>query len=138
MRLPFLASRADQQLKDFLMAHADALVAGDLDVDRLLAHYDGVAREQVQSFIDVAERVSQALPEVAPSEQFVAYLRMQLSDAAQADQVNWWERMRQLSPRTQLAAGIGGATLTAGVVLLATRPLLDALDDWRERRDTTT
>jgi len=45
-----------------------------------------------------------------------------------------WQRIHQLPLRMRLAAGIGGATLTAGVLLIASRPyLMDVLTSWRDR-----
>jgi hypothetical protein len=101
----------------------------------LLAQYDRVELDQVKGLLTLAERVNQTLVEVAPSEQFVAQLRRQLTDASDlANRLSLWGRIRALPPRTQLVAGIGGATLTAGVVILASRSVPEAIDNWRHRR----
>jgi hypothetical protein len=74
------------------------------------------------------------MPGTAPSEQFVAGLRHRLLTSDRRPALSLWARIRRLPPRTQLAAGIGGATLTAGVVILATRSVYDALGNRRNRR----
>jgi hypothetical protein len=131
---PSLKNRRKQQLRELLIAHADALVAGRLAPEQLLRPYDAETRSEVIELLALAERVSRALAEVSPSEQFVAQLRRQLVEIPVSERRSWWERIRQLPPRTQLAAGIGGATLTAGVVLIVSRSLPGALHYWRHRR----
>ena len=135
MRLPFFFRQyIDRQIEDFLMAHVDALVSGSPDIDQLMDQYDDVLRSQVDGLFTLAERISQSLIPVAPSEQFVNQLRHELIDAASGEPLTLWGRIRSLPPRTQLAAGIGGATLTAGVVLIASRSMPNALEYWRSRR----
>jgi hypothetical protein len=138
MRLTFSRRHSQHQLRDLLMAHADALVSGTLDRDRLRAQYDMVDQQQVEGLLALAERLSQSLIEIVPSEQFVAQLRRQLADApGLAYHRSLWGRIRALPPRTQIVAGIGGATLTAGVVILASRSVPEAIDNWRQRRAAT-
>ncbi len=134
MQVPFLKRRSETQLEDLLIAHADALASGTLDLGSLLAQYDRVEPDQVNDLLTLAERINQTLVEVAPSDQFVAHLRRQLTEASDLDHLSLWGRIRALPPRTQLVAGIGGATLTAGVVILASRSVPDAIDNWRHRR----
>jgi hypothetical protein len=135
MRLPFFFRQyIDRQIEDFLMAHADALVSGSPEFDDLLDQYDEVVRSQVEGLFTLAERVSGSLIPVAPSEKFVNRLRHELIDAASVEPRSLWGRIRSLPPRTQIAAGIGGATLTAGVVLIASRSMPSALEYWRNRR----
>ena len=134
MRLPYFQFHIERQLRDLLMAHATALVAGTLDRNRLLEQYDDVARDQVEGMLILAERIHHALPEVTPSERFVMQLGRDLSEAAMPDAVSWWGQIRRLPPRTQIAAGIGGATLAAGVVIIASRSMPTARELWRNRR----
>jgi hypothetical protein len=135
MRLPyFFKQYIDHQIEDFLMAHADSLVSGSPEFDRLLDQYDDVVQGQVEGLFTLAERISRTLMPVAPSEQFVNRLRHELIDSASAEPRSLWGRIRSLPPRTQIAAGIGGATLTAGVVLIASRSMPNALEYWRNRR----
>jgi hypothetical protein len=136
MKLPPLFNRSIRhQIQTLLMNHADAIIVGSADRERLLEPYDNVLREQTESLFVVAERINDALVEVVPSDQFVTQLRLDLLETALAEQASWLERIRNLPPRTQLAAGIGGATLTAGMVLIATRSMPNALEFWRSRRD---
>jgi hypothetical protein len=136
MKLPPLFNRSIRhQVQNLLMSHADALIAGSLDLEKALEPYDDVIREQTSSLLQVAERLNDALVETTPSDQFVSTLRYELVETALSDQATWWDRLRSLPPRTQWAAGIGGATLTAGVVLIATRSMPNALEFWRNRRD---
>lgn len=119
---------------DFLMAHADALINRSLDTEKLLEQYNEVAASQVDSLVSLAEQISVSLVPVQPSEEFVTELRQRLSDAVFLEPASWWQRIRQLPPSVQLAAGISGATLAAGVVLVARRPVLEAVSDyWRNR-----
>jgi hypothetical protein len=136
MKLPPLFNRSIRhQIQTLLMNHADAIIVGSADRERLLEPYDNVLREQAESLFVVAERINDVLVEVVPSEQFVTQLRFDLLETALAEQTSLWERIRNLPPRTQLAAGIGGATLTAGMVIIATRSMPSALEFWRNRRD---
>ncbi|MBN1565895.1 MAG: hypothetical protein JXA10_18780 [Anaerolineae bacterium] len=136
MKLPPLFNRPlRDQIQTLLINHADAILIGAADRERLLEPYDNVLREQAESLFIVAERINDALIEVVPSEQFVTQLRYDLLATAQAQRESWLDRIRSLPPRTQLAAGIGGATLTAGMVLIATRSMPNALEYWRNLRD---
>lgn len=120
---------AERRFEDLLMAHADALISGTVDIDGLLRQYHWVTRRQVDSLLILAERLNKAFVVVKPSDDFVKELRRQLDEANTFENRSLWRQFRDLSPRTQLAAGIGGATLTAGVVYFASRPVRDALED---------
>lgn len=136
--IPFFTKRLEQRdLQDYLMAHADALIAGTLDREALARRFGTVDTAQLDAVVTLAERISRVLTETAPSEEFVARLRHELMTSNVFDEDSLVERLRRLTPREQLelVAGIGGATLTAGVfMLLASRPLLDMIGAWRERR----
>lgn len=142
MPLWFFRQRNHHQVQDLLMSHADALVAGTLDWEALIEQYGEVITSQVQSLLRVAERVSRSLDEITPSERFVDQLRLELRDPDFAAPDGWWERLRQLSPRTQIAAGIGiggvAATLAAGVMFLVSRRSLADLPGFGRNRRTVT
>ena len=104
--------------------------------DVLLARAD-TAEGDLGALLRLAERLERAMPAVTPSEQYVAQLRQRLLASDPQEMPSLWRRIRQLPPRTQLAAGIGGATLTAGVVILATRSVYDVLGSRRSRRTVT-
>jgi len=133
MSLPFFRNHRQHQLQDLLMAYVDRLVSGTRDANAVLEQVDQDLRNQVEDLLALTDRISRVLTEVTPSEEFVAQLRYQLTEAGGHESRSLWTRIRHLPPRTQLAAGIGGATLTAGVVLIAARTLPEALDLWRNR-----
>ncbi len=137
MSLPFFFSRQDQNTQNVLMAYADALVSGTPPSDDLLADVDEDLRDSIQDLFALAGQISLGLTQVVPSEQFVAELRSRLLDVEGVHYLSWLGRWRQLPPKTQIAAGIGGATLTAGVVLIAARSVSDVWDSWRSRREAT-
>jgi hypothetical protein len=132
MRIPFLSR--EHSIEDALTAYTDALLAGAADPDQFLKPYNEFERNQIGRLLALVERLSRALVPVAPSEQFVNNLRHALLEAAPSERRTLWRRIRSLPPRTQIAAGIGGATLTAGVVLLASRSMPNPLEYWRNRR----
>ena len=130
--LPLFTARSDRWLQNLLMAHADAL-AGEADLGR---HRAGHAKDMpghVEALLTLAEDVSRVLVRVEPSDDFVARLERELRATHGTIRLSMWQRVRSLPPRTQIAAGIGGATLTAGVVLLASRSLPDMVSSWRSR-----
>lgn len=132
MSLSLFKNRPDTQIEDILMAHADALIQGDLDRAESLSR---LALADVDDLFTLAERISLALIDVSASPEFVEELRVRLLVAAEQHHRSLWGRLRHMPRRTQLAAGIGGATLTAGMVLVARRPVRDAaLELWRNRR----
>jgi hypothetical protein len=134
MSLPFFKNQREHQLQDVLMDYVDALVSGTRDISSMLEQFDRDTRGQIDDLLALTNRISKVLTEVTPSDEFIAELRYQLTEAGNPEGISWWKRIRRLPPRTQLAAGIGGATLTAGVVLIAARTLPEALDMWRNRR----
>ncbi|HEX3053730.1 MAG TPA: hypothetical protein VHP83_23935 [Aggregatilineaceae bacterium] len=137
MLFSFFRSQSGSQVDDFLMAHADALVRGVEEVQTLKDRTDPAFLHQVDDLLKLAEMISLALPGVIPSEQFVNELRQQLIMAGTLDDVTLWAWIRGLPPRTQLAASIGGATLTAGVVWFARRPVRNAIEGWWHRWTAT-
>ncbi len=119
------------------MAHADALIANRPARAERRAHDTTKGASDLEALLRLAERIERAMPGTAPSEQYVPGLRRRLLESEQAEAVSVWTRVRQLPPHTQLAAGIGGATLTAGVVILAVRSVYDVLGNRRNRRTVT-
>lgn len=120
--------------QNLLMAHADALVTGSPVREQVRAACAQSGETELEALLALAERVERAMPPVAPSERFVAELRQRLLQAEKQQSVSLWGRVQRLPLRTRVAAGIGGATLTAGVVFLATRSVYDALGNRRNRR----
>jgi len=136
--LPFFRNRTNHHLEDALIAHADALIAGSFDRDALLSQVDFAVRDQLGALMDLAERVQRSMTGVTPSDQFVKQLGYDLAMGVDIDPRSLLDRIRYLPPAVQLdAAGIGGVTLTAGIVLIASRSVPDALEFWRNRRTAT-
>ncbi len=123
--------------ENVLMAHADALIGRGSTRVPLRRAYTEPGEDDLETLLRLSERIERAMPPVTPSEQYVAQLRRRLLESDPQEALSLWRRIRQLPPRTQLAAGIGGATLTAGVVILATRSVYDALGSRRNRRTVT-
>lgn len=130
----FFSNQGSSQLQDVLLAHADALARGEDKRDDLLAQYDALVRAQAVELMDIAERIQRSMTGVQPSERFVRQLGHQLAHYTEEDSQSFWGRIRDLPPGMQLAAGIGGATITAGLVLIASRMMPNALSSWRNRR----
>lgn len=129
MSLFSFRNSAERRFEDILIAHADALISGTVDLDQLLRQYHWISRKQIDSLFALAEQLSKALVVVKPSDDFVKELRRQLDEANTLENRSLWRQFRDLPTSRQLAAGIGGATLTAGVVYFASRPVRDALED---------
>ncbi len=123
--------------RNLLMAHADALVAGSPVSEQMRLACARSGETELKALLALAERIERAMPPVAPSEQFVMELRQRLLQAEKRQAVSLWGRVQRLPLHTRVAAGIGGATLTAGVVFLATRSVYEALGNRRNRRAIT-
>lgn len=131
---PRVWSRNRRWQEDVLAAHADALISNGAAHASPRQLYADPAEDELAALLRLAERVERAMPPVTLSEAYVAQLRHRLLESDLQETLSLWRRIRQLPPRTQLAAGIGGATLTAGVVILATRSVYDVLGSRRNRR----
>lgn len=127
----FFKRHLDRQLGDLLMSYADALIAGL--AWSTSSKYNG-SYEEPEDLFALTQQLHRALVPVEPSSLFVRELRRRLLSEEFTAQRSLWERTRQLPLPVQIAAGIGGATLTAGIVLFARRPLMDAIDEIRSRR----
>ena len=108
----------NNQFEDLLSAVSDALLAGNKNVDAIVAQYD-VPRKQVDSLVTIIRRLHVALVGAQPSHQFVSRLKQDLMGAP-AQTV--FSRVRSLPPRVQIAAGIA---LLAGFMLLQRRRMLE-------------
>ena len=114
-------------LEDLLADQADALIAETAFEGYKLS--PGQAAE-ANELLDLAVHVSESLKPVAPSEEFLARLRGEL---AGQQQVTLLVRWRKLPPQYQLAAKLGGLTITAGIMLLAARTGINALGALQHR-----
>jgi hypothetical protein len=110
----------DILLQNLLADHADGLLKGVVSTTALLTRYGLTGDLYIKNLIHIAEQIQIAMPEVEPSEAFVAALYAQLvgaHDHNMFDRLVAWriERLRHLPAHMQLAAGLGGLTLTAGL-----------------------
>ncbi len=110
-------------LQNLLADHADGLLKGVVSTTALLTRYGLTGDLYVKNLIHIAEQIQLAMPEVEPSDAFVAALYAQLvgeHDHNMFDRLVAWrlERLRHLPPHMQL---LGGLTLTAGLYWIVTR-----------------
>jgi len=123
----------NSQLESLLAAHTDALLAGLEDFDPQFSNY-GIASSQVAevtNLLGLAYRLRETLTPVAPSDEFARRLKNELVGVEQP--VTLLVRWRKLPARYQLAAKLGGLTLTAGLLLIATRRAVGVLDALHRR-----
>ncbi len=122
-------------LEDLLATHADALISGA----PFEASLQGLAMDDqaiAHSLMLLANRLSVGLTPVTPDPAFVARLHAELAaqaPAAAPTSADLMLRWRNLPQRYKVAARIGGLTLTAGLALLASRRVLDALMRFQRR-----
>lgn len=122
----------DKHIEDLLAAHLDALIAGQDDFDPQLTRYGLTPAKTAEAtdLLSLASRLRETLTPVAPSDAFVSRLKGELI----GDQpVTLLVRWRKLPAHYQLAAKLGGLTLTAGLLLLASRRALTILDALQHR-----
>jgi hypothetical protein len=105
-------------LEDLLSAVTDALLAGEDNLDAIVAQYD-VPRSTVENLVSFIRRLHQTLVGVQPSPRFVQKLKRELIGTPQAGLVS---RVRYLPARVQIAAGV---VAIAGFMLLTRRRLQD-------------
>jgi len=131
MRIKQLRRQLDRGLGELLIAQAAALIAGLAWSTTFTSPGTG---GEADSLFALTEELHRTLVPVEPSPIFVRELRRRLMDEQIEQQLSLWARTRQLPLPVQIAAGIGGATLTAGIVIFARRPLMDAIGELRNRR----
>lgn len=116
-------SDLDSDLRqDALLAlHLDALLNAPEAAQALQAQ---TTDAHIYELMRLAERLSSTLQPLPPSAEFIERLRNEfIAEAPPALLARWrklpgWDK---LPPRYQTAAKVGGATLTAGLMLLAVR-----------------
>ena len=117
-------------LDEILAAQADALIAGDEDFDMEGFELTSSQAAEANELFRLAVQVSDSLQPVMPSEAFMARLKDELTGESQSALLVRW---RKLPPQYQLAAKLGGITLTAGVMLLAARTGINVLGALQRR-----
>lgn len=117
-------------LDEILAAQADALIAGDEDFDIEGFELTSSQSAEANELFQLAGQLSDSLQPVMPSEAFMARLKDELTGESQSALLVRW---RKLPPQYQLAAKLGGITLTAGVMLLAARTGINVLGSLQRR-----
>ncbi len=107
----------DLQIADFLADYAD----GVAPLESLLTQYN-LSYQQIDDLVDLAEQLREVLVEVSPSPAFMEGLLHELIGSKHAQHL-WWSRVQTMPNRMKIAAGIGGITLTAGMLLITARSL---------------
>ena len=119
MRTPDLES--DPRLDALLALHLDALLNAP---DAAQALKTQTTDPKLFELMGLAERMSYTLQPVSPSAAFVEQLRGEFISKAPPALLARWRKLPgwdKLPPRYQTAAKVGGATLTAGLMLFAVR-----------------
>jgi hypothetical protein len=119
----------DYRIADLLNDYA----SGVAPLDVLLAHY-GVTAERVRDLAVLADQLREVLVTVSPAASFVDDLYRELVGHKRAART-LWGRVQNMPPRVKLAAGIGGLTLTAGVLLITVRSLSHILETLANRAE---
>lgn len=114
-------------LEDLLADQADALIADEKFEGYNLSPSRAA---EANELLDLAVQVSDSLQPVSPSAEFMDRLKREL---AGEQQVTLLVRWRKLPPQYQLAAKLGGLTITAGIMLLAARTGINALGALQHR-----
>ncbi len=112
-----------QWLEDLLAAQADYLLAGADDFDPHFEqhHVKPAQAAEATELFDLAYMLRDNLSTAEPSEAFMARLKSELVGEAPITLAVRW---RKLPAQYQLAAKLGGMTITAGIMLLAARGAL--------------
>ncbi len=105
---------SETHLQDLVSAVTDALLAGDRNLDAIVARYQ-VSRSQVSGLVKIIHGLHVTLVGAQPSQQFVTRLRQDLMGEPVPSVIT---RIRRLPPRVQIAAGIA---LLAGFMLIQRR-----------------
>ncbi|MHB8628739.1 MAG: hypothetical protein ACYDBJ_18090 [Aggregatilineales bacterium] len=119
MRTPDLET--DPRLDALLALHLDALLNAPDAAQALRAQ---TSDSSLSDLMSLAERLSFTLQPVTPSAEFVERLRSEFIFKAPPALLARWRKLPgwdKLPPRYQTAAKVGGATLTAGLMLFAVR-----------------
>jgi len=110
----------NRPLEDLLSAVTDALLAesGKQGIDAVVARYH-VPRTDINTYLQVINRLHVALVGVQPSRRFVRRLKQDLIGAPDRNVIS---RVRHLPPRVQIAAGIA---LVAGFMFISRRRMIN-------------
>ena len=105
---------SDVQMQNLLSSMTDAILAGNHELDSVVAQYE-VKSADFDQFRTLIDNMDRAFIPVQPSQKFLRRLR---DDLTGMDNSGMFIRVRRLPPRVQIAAGIA---LVAGFVFLSRR-----------------
>lgn len=112
-----------KDIQEILAQYADGFINGSVDISALLAEHDIPEDSETADLLRLAADLREVLVQVDPSEQFVEQLKQELLTTKPDTVVEW---LRKLSAAQQVAAGIGGMTVAAGLFWFARRSTVDA------------
>lgn len=130
-------SDLEERITDVLADYADSAAP----LASLLEQYQ-VSFSDVQELIELSDMLAAQLTEVSPAPTFIDSLYQDLL-GKRLESRSWWRRVPvpervQTMPRSaKIAAGIGGITITAGMVLFTARSIY-RLMGLRHRHDAAT
>lgn len=105
------------ELQDILAEYADGLITGETNIEKLRNKYNVAPHSELDELLQVAAELQELLVMVTPAPQFVSQLRDELLGKNPA----LARRLVVKFNRTQLAAGLGGLTVAAGMLWYAKR-----------------
>lgn len=109
------------QVQEILAEYADGFITGKLTLSDLVKKYDVLPGSELDALLKLAQELEHVLVMVAPTPGFISGLRSELLATKSATLLY---RLRNLS-RVQLAAGIGGLTVAAGIIWYARKSGFD-------------
>lgn len=119
----------DVRLQELLAEQADALIAGDDKFDPRFErfNFNSEQADDARDLLQLATHLRETLLPVGPSPEFMMQLKGELTGEAPVTLLVRW---RKLPASYQLAAKLGGLTITAGIVLLAAKRGLNVLESF--------
>lgn len=114
------------QIQEILAEYADGLAQGNVRAEEVLAKYQVEAGSDLEALLLLAQALEGVLVRVYPSAEFAEQLRRDLLGMENTLAILDSLRQLRLSNR-QIAAGVGGLTVAAGVIWWVRRAGIDLL-----------
>jgi hypothetical protein len=117
----------DVRLQELLAEQADALIAGNDSFEPRFERFNFNTTQETDArdLLQLASHLRETLLPVGPSPEFMSRLKGELTGEAPVTLLVRW---RKLPASYQLAAKLGGLTITAGLVLIAAKRGLNVLE----------
>jgi len=140
MTSPEEMNAQDRQIEELLAAHADAMHTPPAGLEVFKHQLDRYSltpqqTDEAVELLDLAQALREALGPIEPSAAFTARLKNELVGEQPMTLLVRW---RKLPAHYQLAAKLGGLTLTAGIAVLAVSRALVVLDTLHRRNQPDT